>query len=154
MVPSVFSRPIVRCFTQIHPWQIHPCWSSDDNHIFDFGISNRCRIKGWLVVIEHFEAAVVKIPSVEILSLTASGIPDRRLSVSIPFSSNGLGLRKCCFFGHRYKGVNCFFTRLDIVKRRLGQFGCRNFLRDKGRSCNSSMVLWLNDIRHLLHLLG
>ena len=22
------------------------------------------------------------------------------------------------------------------------------------RSCNSSMVLWLNDIRHLLHLLG
>ena len=26
----------------------------DDNHIFGFGIGNSCRIKDWLVVIEHF----------------------------------------------------------------------------------------------------
>ena len=40
-----------------------------------------------LADIKEREAAVVKIPLVEILSLTASGIPLIRLSASIPLAS-------------------------------------------------------------------
>ena len=31
---------------------------------------------------------------------------------------------KGSFFGHRYKGIDGFFTRLDIIKRRLCKFRC------------------------------
>ena len=132
MVPSILGWSIVRSLHQIPPGKFIHVGLTNDNHPFCFGVSNRCRIKDWLVVVEHFDAAVVKMPSVEILSLTASGIPDRRLSASIPFSSMALACARAASSATVTKALMASSRAFDIVKRRLCQFRCRNFLRDKG----------------------
>ena len=131
VVPSVFSCAIVWSFTRSTHGKFIHVGLPDDNHIFGFRIGNSCRIKDWLVVIEHFWSRSGQDAICWDIVFDSEWNPWQEVVCIDSFFINGLSLCKGSFFGHRYKGIDCFFTRLDIIKRRLGQFRCWNFLRDK-----------------------
>ena len=80
------------------------------------------------------------MPSVEILSLTASGIPDRRLSASIPFSSMALAWARAASSATVTKALTASSRALIS-----SSVACVNSVAEISletrRSCNSSMVL-------------
>ena len=95
----------------------------------------------------------MRMPSVEILSLTASGIPERTLSASIPDSSMALACARACSSAMVTKAL--IAVSRDLISSSVA---CVNSVAeislDTRRSCKSSMVLLLKFIRHLLHRLG
>ena len=131
VIPSILGCSIVRSLTRsTHGKFIHVSFP-DDNHIFSFGISNRCRIKNRLVVIEHFWGRSRQNAVSRDIVFDSEWNPWQEVVSIDSFFVNGLSLCKGSFFCYCHKGIDCFFTRLDIVNGRLCQFGCWNFLRDK-----------------------
>ena len=144
VVPGVFGWSIVRRFTRSTHGKLIHVGLPDDNHIFGFRIGNRCRIKDGLIVIEHFWSCSRQDTISRDVIFDSKWNPWHEVVGIDSFFINGLGLCKGSFFCHRHKGVDGFFTRLDIIKRCLGQFGCWNFLRDKEvvQLFNGFMVEW------------